>query len=240
MAENIFEELAEEAGKILGNPFGIRAKVEGCDFCFKDLKKEKIRKALQETVSFVMTDTEFKLKKFVFGNKETEDIHSLTSVLVRLTCAGLNSLYSENNEYEFVKHFLECKRCQEILLDTLGYFTGRLVMARKRRRRPLLVFFKNLFRQIFGLKERKHKPNPPTGIDAVSSIYLSLLVSFLGSKLFLNSEEKQEIFQRYVPLFYEKNIIPEEIYNILAQRTKEKKEDLTAEEFEKVLKDLVQ
>lgn len=189
----------------------------------------------------MITNTELKLKKFVFEDKEIEDIHSLTSVLVRLTCAGLNSLHPrKKDQLESAKHLSECKQCQEILLDTSGYFIGRLVMARKKWRRPFLRFFKNLFRQIFGPKKRKERLASLAEINAVSLMHPYFLSLFARTEIFVNSEEKRKIFQRYIPSFSEKKIMPEEIFGMLTKRTDEKREDLTAEEFEKILKELAQ
>ncbi len=67
--------------------------------------------------------------------------------------------------------------------------------------------------------------------------FLSL---FARTEIFVNSEEKRKIFQRYIPSFSEKKIMPEEIFGMLTKRTDEKREDLTAEEFEKILKELAQ
>ena len=238
MAENIFEELVEEIRKILGDSFRIRVKTEDCDFCFKDLKQEKIREALQKTVSFAIASPELKLKKFIFENKETEDLRSLTLVLIRLTHIKLNSLHKKKDQIAFVKHLSECGQYWETLLDTFEYFTCRLMKARKKWRKPFLRFFKNLFRKIFGLKE-KSRLLAEINANLLHLFHPYLLSLIMRTKIFVNSEEKRKVFQKYIPLLAGKNIEPERILAFLAKCTHEKQEDLTAEEFEKTLKNLL-
>lgn len=241
MTENIFEELVREARNILGSSFEIKVKANGCDFRFSDVKEDSVRQALQETVSFVMAGTELKLKKFAFEDKDLRDLGSLTSVLVKLTCAWLNSLHPEKKDpVVCMEHFWEYKQCRRALLDTLAFFTSRLTLTKKKWRRPFLRFFKNLFGKIFGSKKKNKKLWPSTNINVILPLYLSSLSLIFGTKSFLNSEEKMTVFKKYAPSLTQKNVSLEKVFDVMAGRAMEKEEDLTAEEIEEILKELIQ
>ncbi|MEK7624664.1 MAG: hypothetical protein AAB404_03040 [Patescibacteria group bacterium] len=124
MAKNIFEELIKETEKILGSAFKIDARMDGCDFCFKNLEKEKIRKAFQKTVRLVMTET--RLKNFCFREEEISDLNSLASVFLRLVCSGGNFQSCDGQDYD-QKHFLDCVSCQLALIKIAEYFTMQLI-----------------------------------------------------------------------------------------------------------------
>lgn len=236
MAKNIFEELVAEIETIIGGRFKIEIETEGLNIYFEKTDKEEIRKALQETVSFIMRNSH--LKRFSFEEQEINNIHLLASVFLKLTGAGLNSFHTAENQFAFAEHFLECNGCQMNLLKILEHFITGLFLSRKKRRKPFLGFFKNLFRKIFGPKKRNERTGHLIGLDAVLPTYLSLSSLLWGSKLLLNSEKKREIFQKYIPSFIEKSIEPEKILGALARSVKEKNGDLTIKEFEKILQKL--
>ncbi|MEK7574078.1 MAG: hypothetical protein AAB514_00930 [Patescibacteria group bacterium] len=236
MAKNIFEELVAEIETIIGGRFKIEIETEGLNIYFEKTDKEEIRKALQETVSFIMRNSH--LKRFSFEEQEINNIHLLASVFLKLTGAGLNSFHTAENQFAFAEHFLECGGCQMNLLKILEHFITGLFLLRKKERKPFLGFFKNLFRKIFGPKKRNERTGHLIGLDAVLPTYLSLSSLLWGSKLLLNSEKKREIFQKYIPSFIEKSIEPEKILGALARSVKEKNGDLTIKEFEKILQKL--
>ena len=78
MAKNIFEELVAEIETIIGGRFKIEIETEGLNIYFEKTDKEEIRKALQETVSFIMRNSH--LKRFSFEEQEINNIHLLASV----------------------------------------------------------------------------------------------------------------------------------------------------------------
>ena len=210
MAKNIFEELVEEIEKTLGGSLKIKVRVEVENPCFKDFDKEKLREAFQKTVSFVIKNTE--LKRFSFKDEELSNVSSLTAALLRLVSGGMNSLV--HAPFNDERHFLECVGCQMILFRTIEKFTSQL-----------------LNKKAGGIQEK-------IGI-AVLPLPIFDLPLFLKIKMFLDTEEKWQIFQKYIPLFVEKEIPPEKVLEALTETFKDKGGDLEKEEIEMVLKNLV-
>ena len=231
MAKNIFEELIEETEKILGGSFRIEAKTEGCDFCLKDFGKEKIRKAFQKTVKFVMKNT--RLKNFCFREEEIGKPASLASAFLKLVCSGMNFL-SHDGQYDDQRHVLECVGCQITFFKTAEYFTAQLI-SEKESGWPATVkrIFKKIFKKFFDFRR---KTADCKEIDAAATSLISLLC--LGA--FINSKEKWETVKKYFPLFGEREIKTEEVIVALTKATDDKRNDLNPEEFENVLKKLVQ
>lgn len=208
---NILEELFEEIEKILGNRLEIKVKLENCDLCFKNLKKEKIGKALRKTVnlSLCAANQESKLKKinFWFRDNETDNLPSLALVFLKLfcVCSRFSAPYVK-------KHLLECCSCQKTLMQMLAYFIYSLNLGKVK----VIIFSEE--------------------IEAIPSLSADLLREI---DLFVNSREKAEIFLKYIPLLSEKPVTPRKLLDILAKRIHEKQKDLTVEELEKVLQELV-
>ena len=217
--ENILEELFEEIEKILGNRLEIKVKLENCDLCFKNLKKEKIGKAFRTTVnlSLCAANQESKSKKinFWFRDNETDNLPSLALVFLKLFC-----VCSRFSVPYVKKHLLECCSCQKTLMQMLAYFIYSLNLGKVK----VTIFSEEI------------EAAPPISVIASPLPSADLLREI---DLFVNSREKAEIFLKYIPLLDEKPVMPRKLLDTLAKRIHEKQEDLTAEELEKVLWELV-
>lgn len=231
MTKNIFEELVAEIEAIVGVCFKVEVEAKGLNIYFERMKREEIRKALQRTVSSVMKN--YNLRRFSFEEREISDSHSLASVFVRLLGAEINSTWPVGNQFVITEHLLECGGCQINLLKIIEHFTAELILQ-ERRRISISKIFKKLFRRTFSPK----KTADSVAVLQVVPAMLSLS-KFLEDGVYVGSKEKTGILQRYIPLLIEKNIKAELVFDALVKSAKEKNEDLTAEEFEKILKELV-
>jgi len=231
--KNVYEELTEEIEKILDTPLMIKVKmkvkIEEANFCFKDLNKERIREALQKTIEYVMKG--MGLKRFYFKDKELDNLSSLTLVFLRLTYAAMGSPMGSpwSGQINWQNdHLSKCLGCQMTLIRVIEHFAGYLIFKNLTKWKRTLIKVKIFLDR---LKNRFFAPLIPS-IPYFLSLYAEI-------KIFVNSEEKWEIFEKYLPLFVRKGVRPEKLLKVLSRTTKKKKKDLTPEEFEKTLEKVV-
>lgn len=163
---------------------------------------------------------------------------------------GFDFCFKDLSKKEIAESFLETIRCCSKIMAAFG--VKKFVFVFKEKEIENLPSLSSNFLRLFRSCEESltiisdHHKHPLKCLKCQTELIamIEYFVFDLNLEKIINTNPgetaKYKIFRKYLPLFLEKNIAPNIVFVALIEATKKREGFLSAEEFEKVLKDLIQ